>query len=369
MNPNSLDDQLSEAWSATTATAALEGAPNHAATMRRVRSRRRRTYALRGTATAVACVAIGGGGLAVANTLKAQGITPGIGGAPSDSPSPSTGDPSANPAAGEPVTLLVARAFDMKPSDVPEMRALDFATLVHFSADRSRVEVVPLSRVAEVDASDCGLDPSKVGDASLTLVKAFNAGAGGDAVASTGGMDVAGGLRCVSTAVTSTTGVPIDGYAFTNFEGFIEAVDALDGVEVCVPEALAAPEYELGLSAGWQTLDGASTLGMARSRLNDSGGLATVDPRLSREGRIYAALLTAALTDPSGSAGTGEGADVLNALLDEVRTHGEWTVETVAAPLSDASEGHPAPWDGDAQAVFDALAADDANSPDPADCP
>ena len=104
MNTSSLDDQLANAWSASAAHAALDGPPNHEALMRRVRSRRRRTYAVRGTATAVACLALTGGGVAIASTLKGQGFAPATSPSESSSTTPTTGASDSPPAGADPAT-------------------------------------------------------------------------------------------------------------------------------------------------------------------------------------------------------------------------------------------------------------------------
>lgn len=318
--------------------------------MRRVRSRRRRTYALRGTGTAVACLALTGGGIAIASTLKGQGFAPAA--------SPSGDSTTSTTAAGKPVTVLVVRVDLLEHSDAPDTPGLDSALLVHFSADRSRVEVVPLSKYAELDTSGCALGAAASSDAPLSLVQAFSA--------ATAGEDLTAGLRCLMTAVTVTTGVDIDGYAVTDFAGFMGDVNGLGGVEVCVPEAISAPRSHLELSAGWHKLDGSKALALARTR---EGAIESdSDDRYSREGRVYAAILEAVLASPNTSLSTSEGPEVLNSLLDEVRMKGTWTVQAVAAPQVLPLDAAVAPFDSNAQAVFDALAADRPGALLPAGC-
>src|SRR5699024_8258001 len=49
------------------------------------------------------------------------------------------------------------------------------------------------------------------------------------------------GPGCSVAAVEELTGVQIDHFMELDFEGFIAMVDALDGVPVCLPEALDDP--------------------------------------------------------------------------------------------------------------------------------
>jgi len=62
------------------------------------------------------------------------------------------------------------------------------------------------------------------------------------------------------------TGVRIDHYAEVGFAGFGNIVDALGGVEVCLPEPLNDPLAGVDLPAGCQSLPGRDALGYVRSR-------------------------------------------------------------------------------------------------------
>jgi LCP family protein required for cell wall assembly len=74
-------------------------------------------------------------------------------------------------------------------------------------------------------------------------------------------------------------GLPIDGMAVIELQGFVRAVDALGGVEVDVPEAIFDARYPdpdgtgnvaLSIPAGTQWMDGWHALAYARSRHQDS---------------------------------------------------------------------------------------------------
>jgi LCP family protein required for cell wall assembly len=74
------------------------------------------------------------------------------------------------------------------------------------------------------------------------------------------------GPACSVTAVEALSGVRIDHFIEMNFEGFITMVDAMDGVPVCLPEALQDRRANLDLPAGEQTVDGRDALALARTR-------------------------------------------------------------------------------------------------------
>jgi LCP family protein required for cell wall assembly len=75
-----------------------------------------------------------------------------------------------------------------------------------------------------------------------------------------------GGAPLLISTVEQATGVRIDHYAEIGFGGFVGAVDAVGGVELCVPQAIKDPKAALNIKAGCQELDGATALGYVRTR-------------------------------------------------------------------------------------------------------
>jgi polyisoprenyl-teichoic acid--peptidoglycan teichoic acid transferase len=67
----------------------------------------------------------------------------------------------------------------------------------------------------------------------------------------------AGGVRTLEGAVEALLGIPIHAYATVDLSGFVAMVDAVGGVDVDVPKALADPNYP-GLDGhrGWSVLPG-----------------------------------------------------------------------------------------------------------------
>ncbi len=83
----------------------------------------------------------------------------------------------------------------------------------------------------------------------------------------------------LEATVTDLTGIPIHYAVIVDFNGFVEIIDALGGIEVNVETAIYDPYYPLdgtiryqtfSLSAGQQTLDGKTALKYARSRKTTS---------------------------------------------------------------------------------------------------
>ena len=82
------------------------------------------------------------------------------------------------------------------------------------------------------------------------------------------------GSECVKETVENFTGITIDYYAKMNFKGVITLVDALGGIDVDVPYALCeSNQYRsmadgnfITVDKGWQHLNGAQALALARNR-------------------------------------------------------------------------------------------------------
>lgn len=125
----------------------------------------------------------------------------------------------------------------------------DVSILLHVSADRSEAYGVSLPRDAMVSRPEC-----RSGGEVLPAVDEviFN-----EALA-------VGGPGCAVAQVESLTGVFVDHYVVLDFAGFTDMVDAVDGVEVCVPEPVDSKG--IVLEAGTQTLEGEQALGYVRER-------------------------------------------------------------------------------------------------------
>jgi LCP family protein required for cell wall assembly len=131
-------------------------------------------------------------------------------------------------------------------------RRSDTTILVHVSADRSEVYGVSLPRDALVTRPECTDDKGKtVPGGELEF---FN-----DAFA-------LGGETCTVAQVESLTGIYIDHYLSIDFNGFKDMVDAVDGVTVCIPEAVDDPEHDIYFEAGTQELRGQQALNYVRER-------------------------------------------------------------------------------------------------------
>ena len=117
----------------------------------------------------------------------------------------------------------------------------DTLMLVHISADHSRVQVVSLPRDSWVNIPGHGLNK-------------INAAIG------------LGGIPLMVRTVEQATGLTINDYAEVNFTGFVKVIDALGGVNICLPYAVDDSYTGLHMSAGTHHVDGITALKFARDR-------------------------------------------------------------------------------------------------------
>ena len=117
----------------------------------------------------------------------------------------------------------------------------DTLMVMHVSADRSRVTVVSIPRDSWVDIPGHGM--SKI-NAAYGL----------------------GGPKLMVQTVEQATGLTINHYVEVNFLGFVKIIDALGGVNICLPQPVDDTYSGLKLSAGTHRVDGITALAYARDR-------------------------------------------------------------------------------------------------------
>lgn len=204
--------------------------------------------------------------------------------------------PPLDPAAGAAINIVVLGS-DSREGEVndeygttPEggMRS-DTTMIAHISADRQRVEIVSIPRDTLVTIPSCGL-----ADGSWTEPR-YDAMFNG--AFTTGGQNGTLGTAaaCTIRTIEELSGVLIDDFVVVDFAGFIDVVDALGGVPMCIPEAIDDRRAKLQLEAGEQVLDGRQALGFARARYNVPGSDGSDIDRIGRQQELVAAIAREAL--------------------------------------------------------------------------
>ncbi|MDG4778457.1 LCP family protein [Micromonospora sp. WMMD961] len=155
--------------------------------------------------------------------------------------------PAAPPAGALNVLLLGVDGF----GEEPPYRLADSILLVHIPADRSRPYLISLPRDLEVSIPGRGTDK---------LNSAFFTGAGEPRP------DLDAGYDLTRRVVADLTGVRVDAGAVLTFAGLRRITDAVDGVEVCLPNEVRSWHTRRIFPAGCQELDGAASVDLLRQR-------------------------------------------------------------------------------------------------------
>ncbi|WP_241237246.1 LCP family protein [Brachybacterium saurashtrense] len=152
-------------------------------------------------------------------------------------------------------------------------RRSDAMVLAHLSADDDRIDALQLPRDTLMDLPACA-----------------DTGSGGFA----GGRGMLNsalnfGPACSVAAVEELTGVHVDHFVELDFEGFIEMVDALGGLHICLPDELQDSRADLDLPAGEQIVHGKDALALARTRhaIGDGSDIA----RLGHQQKVMSAVV------------------------------------------------------------------------------
>lgn len=120
-----------------------------------------------------------------------------------------------------------------------------------------------------------------------------------------------GGVSLITNTVENFLGIQIDHAVKVNFDGFINVIDALGGVNIDVPERMYKPLEAIDLLPGYQTLYGEDALAFVRWRGDGLGDYG----RIARQQQFIAAL-----TEKVKSMSIGQALQVLDAVMDSIET-------------------------------------------------
>ncbi|MFF2812801.1 LCP family protein [Streptomyces sp. NPDC058000] len=150
----------------------------------------------------------------------------------------------------------------------------DTTILLHLAADRRSATAVSIPRDLMVPVPHC---KRADGTESVPQTVQFN------------WAFAFGGAACAIRTVEMMTRVRIDHHVIVDFTGFKNMVDAVHGVQVCLPQPIKDDEAHVALPAGRQTLDGEAALGFVRARKSLGDGSDT--QRMERQQLFLAALV------------------------------------------------------------------------------
>ncbi|AKV55142.1 transcriptional regulator [Bifidobacterium actinocoloniiforme DSM 22766] len=137
----------------------------------------------------------------------------------------------------------------------------DTAIVAQIAADRSYINLVPIPRDSMVNAPACTTSSGKTIPARHYVM--FNS------IFATGyqqGGDVASAASCALTAVNTLTGLDVQQFVVADFNGLKDVIDALGGVNICVPQDTWDGYTGVDIKRGLQHLDGTQATQYARMR-------------------------------------------------------------------------------------------------------
>lgn len=186
-----------------------------------------------------------------------------------------------------------------------------------------------------------------------------------------------GGAKLLTETVENVTGIHIDGYVEIGLGGFASIVDAVGGVDLCVPRDMQDSKAGIDLKKGCQTLGGPDALGYVRSRYEDPLGDIG---RAARQRQFLGALMKQAATpatvllpwryksladSAAGGLTVGEGTGLMDAIrvLQAMRAVSGDNGLSLSVPIASMSyptnNGVAVKWDTErAKALFTALKDD-----------
>ncbi|TMR24164.1 LytR family transcriptional regulator [Nonomuraea turkmeniaca] len=164
----------------------------------------------------------------------------------------------------------------------------DTIMLVHVSSKRDNAMVISFPRDSLVQLPACRATGGHSGQRPhLGMInESFNSG----------------GIACTWKTIETLTHIHIDHFVKVDFAGFKSMVDAVGGVEVCLPQRVDDTKALLHLPAGRQTLNGEQALGYVRARYSMGDG--SDIGRIQRQQMFIASMVKKAmsgetLTDPA----------------------------------------------------------------------
>lgn len=209
----------------------------------------------------------------------------------------------------------------------------DSIMLAHISPD-SRVSVISFPRDSLVALPEC--DPYGDTEGTSGYFGMINAAM------------YHGGPPCVVRTIESLSDVRIDHFVHLSFMSFRDVVDAIGGVDMCIPEPMEDSRSKLDLDAGQQTLDGDEALSFVRARyeIGDGGDIGRIDRQ-----QMFLAALADQVTSNDVISNPVRLNAVLRAVAEHSATDSALTLDrmlSIAVTLADVEltdiEFHTVPW-------------------------
>lgn len=149
----------------------------------------------------------------------------------------------------------------------------DMTLLIHVADGRRSAYGISIPRDTLVDRPECHQDGKTIPAAADAIWNQALA---------------VGGPTCTVAQVEALTGIYVDDYIVIDFAGFKDMVDAVGGVEICIPEDIDDDEHNIHLDAGTRPLSGDESLAYVRQRSSTPN---SDHGRMKRQQAFIAAML------------------------------------------------------------------------------
>ncbi len=134
----------------------------------------------------------------------------------------------------------------------------DTTILIHLSGDRQHAYGISIPRDSLVTRPDCKDEDGDIRAGGTDQM--WNAAY------------AVGGIACTVQQFEQTTQIPVDDWVVVNFASFKSMIDAIGGVEVCIPETVDDPAHDVYLAAGTRKISGNEALTYMRARYQIGNG-------------------------------------------------------------------------------------------------
>ncbi|MGW0806365.1 LCP family protein [Nonomuraea sp. NPDC002799] len=155
----------------------------------------------------------------------------------------------------------------------------DTIMLLHISPNRDNATMISFPRDSMVMVPECaGRNGAVLPGGIRQINAAFNEG----------------GINCTIKTLESLTNIKIDHFVKVDFTGFKGIIDAIGGIQICLPKAVNDPKAKLVLGPGKHVVTGEQALGYVRTRyaLGDGSDLS----RIQRQ-QVFLTSVLAKVTD------------------------------------------------------------------------
>lgn len=165
----------------------------------------------------------------------------------------------------------------------------DTTMVLQISANRDYMNLVSIPRDTIVSVPACATAKGTIPESREVMFNSiFAAGYQKDGIS--------GAASCTMQAVTHLTGIPLTAFAVVDFAGMRTMINALGGVDVCIPLDLSDDYTNLRLKKGWQHLDGTTGTQFARVRHGVGVGDGSDIMRTARQQYLIKQLVRQALS-------------------------------------------------------------------------